>query len=40
MIDSVVIDTDVLSFLFKGDTRGASYAFEIDGKSLDYHADE
>ena len=31
-MDSVVIDTDVLSYLFKQDTRGELYRPHIDGK--------
>lgn len=31
-MDSVIIDTDVLSYLFKGDTRGESYRPHLDGK--------
>ncbi len=33
-MDAVVLDTDVLSFLAKGDTRGAAYAPAIVGKRL------
>lgn len=32
MIPSVVIDTDVLSFIFKEDTRGNLYLPHLDGK--------
>lgn len=32
MIPSVVVDTDVLSFIFKEDTRGDLYLPHIDGK--------
>ena len=31
-MDSIVIDTDVLSYLFKRDTRGDRYQSHIDGK--------
>ncbi len=31
-MDSVVIDTDVLSYLFKQDTRGELYKSHLDGK--------
>lgn len=30
--DIVVVDTDVISFLFKGDTRAALYEPRLDGK--------
>ncbi|MGZ8842326.1 MAG: PIN domain-containing protein [Pyrinomonadaceae bacterium] len=30
--DIVVVDTDVISFLFKGDTRAALYELRLDGK--------
>ena len=32
MIPSVVVDTDVLSFIFKEDTRGNLYLPHLDGK--------
>lgn len=32
MIPSIVVDTDVLSFIFKEDTRGELYLPHIDGK--------
>ena len=32
MIPSVVVDTDVLSYLFKEDTRGELYLPHLDGK--------
>ncbi|HXG63664.1 MAG TPA: PIN domain-containing protein [Blastocatellia bacterium] len=32
MIESVVVDTDVVSFLFKQDTRGELYRPHLDGK--------
>lgn len=31
-MDSVVIDTDVVSYLFKRDTRGELYKPHLDGK--------
>jgi len=31
-MDSVVIDTDVLSYLFKQDSRGESYQAHLEGK--------
>src|SRR5687768_8333474 len=31
-MDSVIIDTDVLSYLFKGDTRAESYRSQLHGK--------
>jgi tRNA(fMet)-specific endonuclease VapC len=31
-MDSVIVDTDVLSYLFKGDSRGESYRPHLDGK--------
>lgn len=31
-MDSVVVDTDVFSFLFKGDTRGDAFASDLEGK--------
>ena len=31
-MDSIVIDTDVLSYLFKRDTRGDRYQPHLDGK--------
>lgn len=31
-MDSVVVDTDVLSYLFKRDTRGELYQSHLDGK--------
>ncbi len=34
MIDVVVVDTDVVSFLFKGDTRGQTYRRHLRGKTL------
>ncbi|MFL6213094.1 MAG: type II toxin-antitoxin system VapC family toxin [Blastocatellia bacterium] len=34
MISSAVVDTDVVSYLFKGDTRGALYRPHIAGKLL------
>jgi tRNA(fMet)-specific endonuclease VapC len=34
MSDSLVIDTDVLSFLFKGDTRAEAYRGDLEGKLL------
>ena len=33
-MNSVVVDTDVFSFLFKGDTRGESFAADIEGKRM------
>lgn len=33
-MDAVVLDTDVLSFFAKGDTRGAAYAPAIIGKQM------
>jgi predicted nucleic acid-binding protein len=30
--DVVVVDTDVVSFIFKGDTRGTLYEAQLDGK--------
>jgi tRNA(fMet)-specific endonuclease VapC len=30
--DVVVVDTDVVSFIFKGDTRGTLYESQLDGK--------
>ena len=32
MIDAVAIDTDVLSYIFKGDTRADLYLPHLDGK--------
>ena len=34
MSDPLVIDTDVLSFLFKGDTRAEAYRGDLEGKLL------
>lgn len=31
-MDAVVIDTDVLSYLFKQDSRGESYQSHLEGK--------
>lgn len=33
-MDRVIVDTDVLSFYLKNDTRFANYASELDGKQL------
>ncbi|GAA5510503.1 PIN domain-containing protein [Novipirellula caenicola] len=33
-MDRVVVDTDVLSFYLKNDSRFANYASELDGKQL------
>ncbi len=33
-MDSVLVDTDVFSFLFRGDTRAALYAPGLEGKRL------
>lgn len=33
-MDTVVVDTDVFSFLFKRDTRGALYRKHLDGNQL------
>jgi len=33
-MDLVVVDTDVISFLFKQDTRGFSYATQLAGKDM------
>ncbi len=33
-MDDVLLDTDVFSVLFKGDTRGDVYAKDIQGKRL------
>jgi hypothetical protein len=30
---SVIVDTDVFSFIFKGDTRAGLYADELRGKN-------
>ncbi len=32
MISAIVIDTDVISYIFKGDTRSASYYPHLSGK--------
>jgi tRNA(fMet)-specific endonuclease VapC len=32
LISAIVIDTDVISYIFKGDTRGASYYPHLSGK--------
>lgn len=32
MIDAIVVDTDVVSYIFKEDTRGALYESHLDGK--------
>ena len=34
MVARVVVDTDVISFVFKGDHRAAGYAAELDGKQI------
>ena len=34
MTDVVVVDTDVVSFLFKGDTRAQAYRRHLRGKTL------
>lgn len=34
MVDRVVVDTDVISFVFKGDSRAASYAGALAGKQI------
>lgn len=34
MTDRVVVDTDVISFLFKGDSRAAAYASDLTGKLI------
>jgi predicted nucleic acid-binding protein len=31
---AVVVDTDVISFLYKGDTRGALYKPHLDGQFM------
>lgn len=33
-MDAVMIDTDVFSFFFKGDTRGEAYAKDVHDKQL------
>ncbi|HEY9871589.1 MAG TPA: PIN domain-containing protein [Candidatus Obscuribacterales bacterium] len=34
MTERVVVDTDVMSFVFKGHSRAAAYAAELDGKQI------
>ena len=34
MSDVVIVDTDVVSFLFKGDTRAQAYRQHLQGKTL------
>ena len=34
MIDAVTVDTDVVSFVFKGDTRADRYRQHLDGRTL------
>jgi predicted nucleic acid-binding protein len=34
LFDVVVVDTDVMSYVFKNDTRGALYEPHLAGKSL------
>ncbi|HEY9774843.1 MAG TPA: hypothetical protein V6C81_13860 [Planktothrix sp.] len=34
MVQRVVVDTDVISFVFKGHSHAARYAPELDGKQI------
>jgi len=35
MVERVVVDTDVISFLFKGHSRATAYAADLAGKITD-----
>ncbi len=34
MVDRIVVDTDVISFVFKGHSQAAAYASALDGKQV------